>query len=142
MHELRHVFITHFEDYPDLPGPSREAAAAAMLNSPPQWRAHYDLNRQRREARTTAEGMAAWRQGVLQQGAAAGASAGAASTSAAPAINIARHVQPAQQKPDLSDEDPSDYEATEVPAYYYDYQGFWDPAQQQSPGQSSDDPNA
>ncbi|KAL6747051.1 hypothetical protein V8C86DRAFT_2444489 [Haematococcus lacustris] len=41
LQELRNVFITHRLDHPEVPGPSTEASAHVMLNSPTTWHAHY-----------------------------------------------------------------------------------------------------
>jgi hypothetical protein len=37
MSQMRSLFVTHRMDYPDVPGPSNEAAAQQMGNTERQW---------------------------------------------------------------------------------------------------------
>ncbi|KAL6747873.1 hypothetical protein V8C86DRAFT_3033356 [Haematococcus lacustris] len=69
LHELRNVFITHRLDHPEVPGPSTEASAHVMLNSPTTWHAHYDRNKKQRLALEAQANMPLYRQALLQGGA-------------------------------------------------------------------------
>ncbi|KAL6744799.1 hypothetical protein V8C86DRAFT_3036338 [Haematococcus lacustris] len=68
LHELRNVFITHRLDHPEVPGPSTEASAHVMLNSPTTWHAHYDRNKKQRLALEAQANMPLYRQALLQGG--------------------------------------------------------------------------
>ncbi|KAL6745791.1 hypothetical protein V8C86DRAFT_2445871 [Haematococcus lacustris] len=65
-HELRNVFITDRLDNPDMPGPSIQAAAQAMLNSPAQWGASYDMNKRQRLGKEAQATMPLYRKAMLQ----------------------------------------------------------------------------
>ncbi|KAL6764328.1 hypothetical protein V8C86DRAFT_2431433, partial [Haematococcus lacustris] len=65
-HELRNVFITDRLDNPDMPGPSIQAAAQAMLNSPAQWAASYDMNKRQRLGKEAQATMPLYRKAMLQ----------------------------------------------------------------------------
>ncbi|KAL6749968.1 hypothetical protein V8C86DRAFT_3031470 [Haematococcus lacustris] len=69
LHELRNVFITHRLDHHEVPGPSTEASAHVMLNSPTTWHAHYDRNKKQRLALEAQANMPLYRQALLQGGA-------------------------------------------------------------------------
>ncbi|KAL6749970.1 hypothetical protein V8C86DRAFT_3031471 [Haematococcus lacustris] len=66
LHELRNVFITHRLDHHEVPGPSTEASAHVMLNSPTTWHAHYDRNKKQRLALEAQANMPLYRQALLQ----------------------------------------------------------------------------
>ncbi|KAL6746191.1 hypothetical protein V8C86DRAFT_3208070 [Haematococcus lacustris] len=68
LHELRNVFITLRLDHPEVPGPSTEASAHVMLNSPTTWHAHYDRNKKQRLALEAQANMPLYRQALLQGG--------------------------------------------------------------------------
>lgn len=65
MRGLRPLFITDRCDFPEVPGPSRAGAAAAMLHSPKQWDTSYDKHGQLRQSRDTAFGMELYRKSML-----------------------------------------------------------------------------
>lgn len=67
LHQLRHIFITDRQDDPTAAGPSKAAAAAAMLNSPAQWDAKYDDRFKRRYMVESTQGMAAYRAEKLRK---------------------------------------------------------------------------
>ena len=62
LHKLRSVFVTDRMDNPDVPGPSMQSAAAAMLHSTRQWvEGPYDLHRKRRLMTDGAAGLQRYR---------------------------------------------------------------------------------
>lgn len=65
-HELRNVFITDRMDNPGMPGPSIQAASQAMLNSPAQWEASYDMNKRQRLGKEAQVAMPLYRKAMLQ----------------------------------------------------------------------------
>ncbi|KAL6745769.1 hypothetical protein V8C86DRAFT_2445896, partial [Haematococcus lacustris] len=57
---------TYKLDNPDMPGPSIQAAAQAMLNSPAQWGASYDMNKRQRLGKEAQATMPLYRKAMLQ----------------------------------------------------------------------------
>lgn len=62
---LRHIFVTHRLEHPELPGPSNESAAVVMGNSVDAWKRYYHVNFQHYGAKEAVERMGAYRQACL-----------------------------------------------------------------------------